>query len=599
VAVVLGVCACSAAGASATPLVTFTARAVPIPGFPGTGNVLGGGAAIATEYTIAGTEYGGFPPPLEGIALYLPHGIVLHPEAFPTCPNPVRESQLGRQACPVGSDAGPVGDARAEVAFGAQIVPEEAVLESHYAPGGGLWTELMGNEPTVLEVVSQTRFQPAEAPYSHELVSEFPLVETFTGGQYAVIEHLASRTGSALRSGGRIVYYLRLPLTCPAGGLPFKAELHFAAVGGLTQQTVIVTHLALCRRRTASAPAEPTGLAGTALTSLPNAAPRLSAYDGYVIFSRHEADSGRWRLLAWHEGSITPLKVPERVVPFDAEAGPSRVGAPTVVFSKCRRDPTLADDWAKASGCHVYELALPDGSPKLIRGIYRAKASDTTPAIWKGELAFARLLPGQRVPTLNLWNRASGHVNRVGAGPAHCLAGFHEPCNTKPKVLAWVKEMSLGPGLLAFQWALPEAIPGFTDDYQQIRADPLHGARQDGPTQVVAVSVIGGGCNGAESGSPDVAGGRVLFYSHGSICVGLPFESFIDSYDLTTRSSSRVAADPLAVAVAQDGARTYWIRLAEGPNVQSEDGYDESCEPALSSCTLISSEDLAGELKPD
>ncbi len=337
-------------------------------------------------------------------------------------------------------------------------------------------------------------------------------------------------------------------------------------------------------------------ISATALLPLENAAPKLTAFGGYVVFSRREV-TGLWRLLAWHDGTVTPLKVPERVVPFDAEAGPSRGGAPTVVFSKCRRDPKLSDDWGKATGCHVYELVLPGGTPKLIRGIYRAEASDTTPAIWQGLLAFARLRTGMRAPTLYVWDRARRQLSRVGAGPAHCL-GPHEPCNTGPKVLAWVKEMSLGAGLLAFQWALPEAIPDFTADFQQIRADPLRGARQDGPTKVVAASVIGGACNGAEAGSPDVFGGRVLFISHRSICDGLPVESFIDSFDLATRSYSRVMASPLAGAVAEDGARTYWIRLAEGPNVHSEDSYAESCEPALSSCTLMSSEKLAGELKP-
>src|SRR5271166_3431576 len=50
------------AAASAAPVVTFKAKAVPIPGFPHTGNILGAGAAEQVEWTIKGTEYGGFPP---------------------------------------------------------------------------------------------------------------------------------------------------------------------------------------------------------------------------------------------------------------------------------------------------------------------------------------------------------------------------------------------------------------------------------------------------------------------------------------------------------------------------------------------------------
>jgi len=74
-----------AGSAAALPTVKFKAKAVPIKGFPHTGNILGAGAAIQAEYTIIGTEYGGFPPPLIGVNFYLPKGTVLHRSGFPTC----------------------------------------------------------------------------------------------------------------------------------------------------------------------------------------------------------------------------------------------------------------------------------------------------------------------------------------------------------------------------------------------------------------------------------------------------------------------------------------------------------------------------------
>jgi hypothetical protein len=67
-------------GASAAPTATFKARFVPISGFPGTGDILGAGAAVQSEYSISGSEYGGFPPPLVGINLLLPEGVVLYPQ---------------------------------------------------------------------------------------------------------------------------------------------------------------------------------------------------------------------------------------------------------------------------------------------------------------------------------------------------------------------------------------------------------------------------------------------------------------------------------------------------------------------------------------
>src|SRR5213080_4039649 len=46
--------------ASATPTVTLKAEAVPIKGFPHTGNIYGAGAAVKAVINIKGTEYGGF-----------------------------------------------------------------------------------------------------------------------------------------------------------------------------------------------------------------------------------------------------------------------------------------------------------------------------------------------------------------------------------------------------------------------------------------------------------------------------------------------------------------------------------------------------------
>lgn len=94
------------ASASAAPTVFLKAKAVPIPGYPHTGNILGAGAAIQAEYTISGTEYGGFPPPVTGITFYLPKGVKLHPQGFATCAPSVIEAR-GPRACSKKSSAGP------------------------------------------------------------------------------------------------------------------------------------------------------------------------------------------------------------------------------------------------------------------------------------------------------------------------------------------------------------------------------------------------------------------------------------------------------------------------------------------------------------
>jgi len=236
--------------ASATPTVTVKAKIVPIKGFKGTGNILGAGAAVSSEVTISGTEYGGFPPPLIGVNVYLPKGTVLEPKPFPVCPPSVLEpSGIGPKGCPKGSAAGPVGTATGVVAFGTSIVPETTTIESFYAPGGGLEFFTFGHEPVLLEVLSKAHFVGASGLYNKELIAEVPLVETVPGAQDASVKTISVTVGSAIRKGGKAIYYGRVPKKCPKGGFPGKAELIFAGLGGLTQQTVTKTLKVPCPPR--------------------------------------------------------------------------------------------------------------------------------------------------------------------------------------------------------------------------------------------------------------------------------------------------------------------------------------------------------------
>ncbi len=85
--------------ASSAPTIAFKTTAVPIPGFPGTGDILGAGAVIQVEGKISGNEYGGFAPPLVGLEFYAPAGTKLHPQGFATCVPSVIERN-GPGPCP-------------------------------------------------------------------------------------------------------------------------------------------------------------------------------------------------------------------------------------------------------------------------------------------------------------------------------------------------------------------------------------------------------------------------------------------------------------------------------------------------------------------
>ncbi len=201
---VLGLAALSLpAAAAAVPTVTVKAKIVPISGFPGTGDKLGAGAAVESQVTISGTEYGGFPPPLIGVNVFLPKGTVLHPNGFPVCPPSTLEpSGKGPKGCPKGSAAGPVGNVQGDVAFGKEVVPETATIEPFYAPGGGLEFFTFGHEPVLLEVLSKAHFVGASGLYSKELIAEVPLVETVPGAQDASVKTISVKVGSAIRAHG-------------------------------------------------------------------------------------------------------------------------------------------------------------------------------------------------------------------------------------------------------------------------------------------------------------------------------------------------------------------------------------------------------------
>jgi hypothetical protein len=235
--------------AGATPTVSFKARAVAIKGFRHTGNIRGAGAAFKAEYRISGTEYGGFPPPLIGVNVYLPAGTVLNRRGFRTCPPSTLEpSGRGPKHCAARSKAGR-GTVNGYVAFGSSVVAETASIEAFYAPGGGLTFFTFGHEPVLLEILSKGRYIHQRGTYSQELKTVIPIVETVPGAQAASVRSISITVGSAYRHKGRPVFYGRVPKRCPKHFLPIKTELTFAGLGGLTQTTVTKVYRAPCPRR--------------------------------------------------------------------------------------------------------------------------------------------------------------------------------------------------------------------------------------------------------------------------------------------------------------------------------------------------------------
>jgi len=244
----LGLPAVAAAEEIPTPTITvFKAKAVPIPKpgggvYPETGNILGAGAAVETEYEFSGSGYGataanpkGGIPPLSQVNFYLPAGAKLHPAGFVTCTEETL-AKIGPSGCPSKSFASPIGSALGEVTFGSERVPEEATLQGFFAPGGGLLFFTKGSSPVSLEIISSGRFHAVGAPYSQEFVGEVPAVKSVPGAPLASVKNIHVKVGAAFKKGKELISYGTVPVKCPKGGFPIKTEVIFGGEFGGTRE---------------------------------------------------------------------------------------------------------------------------------------------------------------------------------------------------------------------------------------------------------------------------------------------------------------------------------------------------------------------------
>jgi len=232
------------AGALAVPpTVTFKAKAVPIAGFPHTGNILGAGAAVQAEYTITGSGYGATPqnpnggnPPLAAVNFFLPAGAKINSSGFGTCPEATLKN-TGPSGCPKNSIASPRGNALGEVTFGSERVPEEAELRAFFSPTGGLLFYVAGQSPVSLEFVSSGKYvNYNKAPYGIELQTVVPAIATVPGAALASTKNINIKVGAAIKKGKKTLYYGTLPKKCPKGGFPVKTELIFGGSYGAERE---------------------------------------------------------------------------------------------------------------------------------------------------------------------------------------------------------------------------------------------------------------------------------------------------------------------------------------------------------------------------
>jgi hypothetical protein len=231
------------------PVVAFKAAAVPVlvdPSnphggtYPGTGNILGAGAAGEAEWKISGTEYGGAPSPLTWIKIYSPAGVKVHPRSFATCSEAILSAR-GVGGCPRHSLAG-WGEGTGFVTFGGTRVPETAMVHVFFRPGGVIFF-VRGGSPALFELLSEGTILNAGPVFGQLFTGEVPLVRSAPEALDGSIERLRIVIGAAYKQNKKLISYITLPNTCPKGGFTQKAELSF-----LNGETVPVTKKVACPR---------------------------------------------------------------------------------------------------------------------------------------------------------------------------------------------------------------------------------------------------------------------------------------------------------------------------------------------------------------
>jgi len=226
---------CSTAGPC--PTVTLIAKAVPIKGFPGTGNKLGAGAALEAKYSIKGSESaGGVVSQITHVNFFLPKGTKINQKGFVTCSTATLEN-VGPSGCPKKSQASPVGRAGVVDPIGGELVKENATLQAFFAPGGGLQFYANAASPISAQLlVAKGHIMTAKAPYGPELNTAVELVQSVPGAPPVSTESINIKVGAAYKKGKKTVSYGTLPKKCPKGGFPVKSEITFAT--GATVTTV-------------------------------------------------------------------------------------------------------------------------------------------------------------------------------------------------------------------------------------------------------------------------------------------------------------------------------------------------------------------------
>jgi len=247
----------------------------------------------------------------------------------------------------------------------------------------------------------------------------------------------------------------------------------------------------------------------------------ISAGGGWLVWS--VPVTGGWGLEAYHGGAVQSVPVRPRPQPFDVSVGTNSRGMAVAAFSRCTTTPRMLGTGEggetggmlltprSGAGCRIHVLELATGRESAVPIPHPSGASDTTPSMWHGSVAFARKAPGHR----EVWQvmlYSPHHPGRLstlrhGAVPTHCPSGC-----AGQTIRGEVQALDFDGQVVAFVWSLE--APGVIGEMTwEQRVDEL----SSGHSGLAGTPILTESCTGSSGveeewpGPPFLTGGAAFF----------------------------------------------------------------------------------------
>ena len=312
----------------------------------------------------------------------------------------------------------------------------------------------------------------------------------------------------------------------------------------------------------------------------------ISAGGGWLIWSVRV--KGGWGLEAYHDGTLTTLPVSSRAQPFDVNVGTDLRGAPVALFSRCAWTPEMSTVGSgevgsggamlipsSGSGCRLRMLELKSGVERSVPVPHPSDTSDTTPSMWRGEVAFARKTPGHGdVSQILLWSPRHPHALRslpngavfTNCGDRTCVEPFHGE----------VQALDFDGRVVTFLWSV-EGPGVFGDGGWEVRVDDLTSAvsKRAALGYVVEACVGFGGIELERFEAPIAVGQGALFSELQRFGCYARFRSLLYRYRAGSVHPKSEIISGFVLGLAKDGDTLYALS-APPPGAQS----NPSCSSA-------------------